>query len=33
MTETMAIVETAANALIFVYVGVLVWLYVRAEDD
>ena len=33
MTENMWIIETTANTLLFVYIGVLIWLYARAEDD
>ena len=33
MTQTMWIIETTANTLLFVYIGVLIWLYVRVEDN
>jgi len=33
MTQTMWIIETTVNTLLFVYIGVLIWLYTRAEDD
>jgi len=32
MSDTMGIVETTVNVLLFVYIGVLIWLYVRTED-
>ena len=32
MTQTMWIIETTANTLLFVYIGLLIWLYVRKEE-
>ena len=32
MNTTLWLVETAANVFIFVYIGILIWLYFRPDD-